>query len=97
MRLPLKAHIGGLGFLLDVQVAVVARSVFYQVMMVCYLHPFLEGKDLVVTHTPIISRLYVKLPQKTVQQLQLVQNAGALRFTRASKIDCITPILRELH
>ncbi len=37
------------------------------------------------------------LPQKTIRQLQLIQNAAARILTRTKKSEHITPVLRSLH
>lgn len=59
-----KAHVCGLGvlsdpgLLLNVQVAVVARSAYYYLWLVGQLCPFFHKKDMaMVTHALIISKL----------------------------------------
>lgn len=48
-----------LTLLLDKQIAAVARGLFYQLQLVCQLHPFLEKKDQAsVTLAVVTSRLY---------------------------------------
>ncbi|KAF7248327.1 putative uncharacterized transposon-derived protein F52C9.6 [Varanus komodoensis] len=94
VALPLRDRVHRLGVLLDpelsleAQVTAVARSVFLQLRLIHQLRPFLENDCLAtVTHALVTSRLdfcnalYVGLPLKTVQILQLVQNRAARLLT----------------
>ncbi|XP_053169630.1 uncharacterized protein LOC128353010 [Hemicordylus capensis] len=110
VALPLKEQVRSLGVLLDpallleAQVEAVARGAFAQFRLVRQLRPFLKKADLAtVTHALVTSRLnycntlYVGLPLKNNQKLQLVQNAAARVLSRAARWEHITPILKELH
>ncbi|XP_061465627.1 uncharacterized protein LOC133376825 [Rhineura floridana] len=110
VALPLNAQIRSLGVLLDpslsleAQIASVAQGAFYQLRLVAQLHPYLDRENLAsVVHVLVTSKLdycnalYVGLPLKTVQKLQLVQNAAARLLTGTRRSDHITPILARLH
>ncbi|KAF7248337.1 C3a anaphylatoxin chemotactic receptor [Varanus komodoensis] len=99
-----------LGVLLDpelslkAQVTVVARSAFFQLRLIHQLRPYLEYDCLAtVTHALVTSRLdfcnalYVGLPLKTVQILQLVQNRAARLLTGTGCYVHMTSVLRQLH
>lgn len=53
-----------------------------------------EVNHAVVTHIQdqLLNALYVLLPLKMAQQLQLEENAAACMLTGANRIDCVTPI-----
>ena len=68
------------------------------------LCPFLDQESLqTVTHALVISRidycnaLYMGLPLKSIQKLQLAQNAAARAVLGAPRRAHITPLLCELH
>ncbi|KAF7239262.1 WD repeat-containing protein 90 [Varanus komodoensis] len=99
-----------LGVLLDpelslkAQVTAVARSAFFQLRLIYELRPYLENDCLAtVTHALVTSRLdfcntlYMGLPLKTVQILQLVQNRTARLLTGTGHYVHMTPVLRQLH
>ncbi|XP_053112476.1 uncharacterized protein LOC128327575 [Hemicordylus capensis] len=109
VALPLKEQVRSLWVLLDpalllgAQVEAVARGAFARLQLVHQLCPFLEKADLAtVTHALVTSQLdycntlYVGLPLKNIQKLQLVQNAAARVLTGAAWWEHITPILKEL-
>ncbi|KAF7238201.1 putative RNA-directed DNA polymerase from transposon BS [Varanus komodoensis] len=108
--LPLRDKVHSLGVLLDpelsleAQVTAVARSAFLQLRLINQLRPYLEYDCLVtVTHALVTSHLdfcnvlYVGLPLKTVQTLQLVQNRAARLLTGTGRYAHMTPVLRQLH
>ncbi|KAF7238180.1 Complement C1q-like protein 3 [Varanus komodoensis] len=110
VALPLKDKVRSLGVLLDpelsleAQVTAVARSAFFQLRLIHQLRRYLEKDCLVtVTHALVTSQLdfcnllYVGLPLKTVQILQLVQNRAARLLTGTGHCVHITPVLRQLH
>ncbi|KAF7249628.1 putative RNA-directed DNA polymerase from transposon BS [Varanus komodoensis] len=110
VALPLRDRVRSLGVLLgpelslDAQVTAVARSAFLQLWLIHQLRPFLENDCLAtVTHALVTSRLdfcnalYMGLPLKMVQILQLVQNRAARLLTGTGRCSHITPILRQLH
>ncbi|KAF7251190.1 Enteropeptidase [Varanus komodoensis] len=89
---------------LEAQVTAVARNTFLQLWLIHQLRPFLENDCLgTVTHVLVTSRLdfcntlYVGLPLKMVQILQLVQNRAASLLTGTGRCSHITPVLRQLH
>ncbi len=68
------------------------------------IKPFLSRKDLEkVIHAFIFSRLdtynslYYGVQDKSLDRLQLIQNAAARLLTGTRKNEHITPVLRELH
>ena len=110
IALPLKEQVCSLGVLLEpslsleAQVASVAQSAFYQLRLVAQLRPYLDRDDLAsVVHALVTSKLdycnalYVGLPLKTVQKLQLMQNAAARLITGTKRFEHIKPILARLH
>ncbi|XP_061443806.1 uncharacterized protein LOC133365612 isoform X9 [Rhineura floridana] len=110
VALPLKEQIHSLRVLLEsslsleTQVASVARSAFYQLRLVAQLRPYRDRDNLAsVVHALVTSKLdycnglYVGLPLKTVQKLQLVQNAAARLVTGTRWSEHIKPILSCLH
>ncbi|KAF7249630.1 putative RNA-directed DNA polymerase from transposon BS [Varanus komodoensis] len=110
VALPLRDRVRSLGVLLDpelsleAQVTAVARNAFFQLRLIHQLRPYLEYDCLAtVTHALVTSRLdfcdalYVGLPLKTVQILQLVQNRAARLLTGTGRYVHMTPVLRQLH
>ncbi|KAF7235229.1 Protein TANC1 [Varanus komodoensis] len=110
VALPLRDRVRSLGVLLDpelsleAQVTAVARSAFLQLWLIHQLRPFLENDCLVtVTNALVTSQLvfcnalYVGLPLKTVQILQLVQNRAARLLMGTGHCSHLTPVLRQLH
>ncbi|KAF7243701.1 Pleckstrin-likey domain-containing family M member 3 [Varanus komodoensis] len=110
VALPLKDRVHSLGVLLDpelsveFQVAVVARSMFVQLWLIHQLHPYLDKHCLaMVIHALVTSwldycnALYMGLPLKMVQILQLVQNKTVRLLMGTSRYSCITPVLYQLH
>ncbi|KAF7236082.1 hypothetical protein EYD10_17124 [Varanus komodoensis] len=110
VALPLRDMVCSLGVLLDpelsleAQVTAVAKSAFLQLRLIHQLHPYLEYDCLAtVTHALVTSclyfcnALYVGLPLKTVQILQLVQNRAARLLTGTGRYVHVTPVHRQLH
>ncbi|XP_062822834.1 uncharacterized protein LOC100554203 isoform X4 [Anolis carolinensis] len=110
VALPLKSQVRSLGVLLDsvlmleAQVSAVAGRAFAQLKLVRQLRPYLVKSDLTtVVHALVTSRLdycnalYVGLPLKTAQKLQLVQRSAARLITGASYRERSTPLFKELH
>ncbi|XP_062825481.1 uncharacterized protein LOC134295910 [Anolis carolinensis] len=110
VALLLKTQVRSLRVLLDSslslepQVSAVARGAFAQLRLVHQLRPFLGRSDLAtVVHALLTSRLdycntlYVGLPLKTAQKLQLVQWAAARLITGAAYREHTTPLLSQLH
>ena len=110
VTLPLKEQLCSLAVLLDpslsleAQVDSMAWSTWGQLWLICQLRPVLDRDNLtIVVHALVTYRLdycnalYVGLPLKMTQKLQLVQNAAARLLTGTSYKDHITPVLKELH
>ena len=81
----------------------ISKSAFYHIKNVSKFRGLMSKHDLEkLIHAFISSKvdycnsLFTGLPNKTIKQLQLVQNAAA-RVLRTRKFDHITPILRSLH
>ena len=86
------------------QVRAVVQSCFFQLRTIAKIKSFLSHSNLqTVILMFIFSRLdncnalYSGLPDKTIQPLQLVQNAPARLLSGAKMRDHISPILRSLH
>ena len=69
------------GLTLEAQMDLVARGAFLQLQKLYQLRPYLDEQSLmtvthalVTSHTDYCNVLYMGLPLKTVQRLQLVQN-----------------------
>ncbi|KAF7245550.1 hypothetical protein EYD10_08337 [Varanus komodoensis] len=110
VALPLRDKVRSMGVLLDpelsleAQLTAVARSAFFQLRLIHQLCPYLENDCLVtVTHMLVTSRLdfcntlYVGLPLKTIQMLQLVQSRAARLLPGTGHYVHMTPVLRQLH
>ncbi|KAF7237138.1 Protoheme IX farnesyltransferase [Varanus komodoensis] len=108
VALPLRDRIRSLGVLLDpellleAQVTAVARSAFLQLRLIHQLRPYLENDclatvALVTSQLDFYNVLYVGLPLKTVQILQLVQNRAARLLTGTGRCAPMTPVLYQLH
>uniref|UniRef100_A0A803TNR7 Reverse transcriptase domain-containing protein n=1 Tax=Anolis carolinensis TaxID=28377 RepID=A0A803TNR7_ANOCA len=110
VALPLKTQVRSLGVLLDSslslepQVSVVARGAFAQLRLVHQLRPYLGKSDLatvvhalVTSHLDYCNALYVGLPLKMPQKLQLVQRAAARLITTAAYRKRTTSLLSQLH
>ena len=76
---------------MDAQLSAVPRRAFAQLKLVGQLHSFFQISDLAtVTHTLVASHLdycnarYIEVLLKTVQKLQLVQNAAFRLLTKAN-------------
>ncbi|KAF7238124.1 Homogentisate 1,2-dioxygenase [Varanus komodoensis] len=89
---------------LEAQVTAVVRSAFLQLQLMHQLRPYLENYCLAtVTHALVTSQLdfcnalYVGLPLKTVQILQMVQSRAAKLLTGTGRCSHITPVLCQLH
>lgn len=110
VALPLKERVCSLGILLDplplleAWVAFVVQSAIHQLWQVAQMHPCLDGDSLNSTiHTVVTSRLdycymlYMGLPLKSLQKLQLMQDSVARLFTRARQLKYTTSILALLY
>ncbi|XP_061490034.1 tRNA-splicing endonuclease subunit Sen15 isoform X1 [Rhineura floridana] len=110
VKLPLQDQVRSLGVVLDsrlsmeAQISAVSRATWYQLHLIRRLQPYLPVQQLpLVVHALVTSRLdycnalYVGLPLKTTQKLQLVQNAAAHLLTNSRHRDHITPVLFDLH
>lgn len=84
--------------------AAVAGGAFYLLRQVHQLRPFLGKKDLAtVVHAVFTSRmdycnpLYVGLPLKRAQKLQMVWSAAAHMLLGKPRFHCATSFLQGLH
>ena len=106
----IKPSVRNLGVILDpdlnyeAHIKKVIQVSFYHLRNIAKIKPFLSTRDLTtVIHAFIYSRLdysnslHSCLSTKSVQRLQLVQNAAARVLTGTKKYDHITPILSSLH
>ncbi len=82
----------------------VIKSAYYHLKNITEIRSSVCSQDLEKrVHAFITSRvdycngLLTGHPQKTVRQLQLIQNAAARILTRTRKSEHITPVLRSLH
>ncbi|XP_077788962.1 uncharacterized protein LOC114600407 [Podarcis muralis] len=107
---PLKEQVCSLGVSLDSQLSIeaqvnsVSRAAVYQLHLVHRLRPYLPADCLArVVHVLDISSLdycnalFVGLPLKVTQKLQLIQIAAARLVTGSGRQDHITPVLKDLH
>ncbi|KAF7247744.1 Reverse transcriptase-like protein [Varanus komodoensis] len=110
VALPLRNKIRSLGVLLnpelslEAQVTAVARSTFFQLRLIHQLRPYLENdclatvtRALVTSQLDFCNALYMGLPLKTVQILQLVQNRAARLLTGTGRYVHMTPVLHQFH
>ncbi len=86
------------------QINAVVKMSFFQLRLISKIKPFLSRKVLEkFIHVFIFSRLdycnslYYGVHDKSLDRLQLIQNAAARLLTRPRKNKHITPGLRELH
>ena len=81
------------------------RSTYFYLWRIAQLHPYLDGGGALTTlvHALVISRLdhcnalYVGLPLRLMQKLQMVQNAVARLLSGVRKQQHISPTLAALH
>lgn len=66
------------------QVVVITERAFSQSHLVLQLHPFLDNSE--ATHASVTSQLNIGLLLKTIQELQLVQNAVMLTWSCPEKV-----------
>ncbi len=85
-------------------VKAVTKSAYFHFKNIARIRCFVSSQDLEkLVHAFITSRvdycngLLTGLPEKTIRQLQLIQNAAARILTRTRKYEHITPVLRSLH
>ncbi len=79
----------------------VTKSAYYHLKNIARIRCFVSSQDLEkLVHVFITSRVdYCNglLPQKSIRQLQLIQNTAARILTRTRTSEHITPVLRSLH
>ncbi len=105
-----KNQVRNLGVILETDlsfsshVKAVTKSAYYHLKNIARIRCFVSSQDLEKrVHAFITSRvdycngLLTGLPNKTIRQLQLIQNAAARILTRTRKSEHITPVLRSLH
>ena len=88
----------------DKQINQVVKMSFFQLRLIAKMKSFVTRKDLEkIVHAFIFTRLdygnalYYGVHQKTLNRLQLVQNAAARLLTGTRKSEHITPVLKKLH
>ena len=89
---------------METQVASVVRFAYFHLWRIAQLRPYLDRGGLTtLVHALIISRLdhcnalYVGLPLRLMQKLQMVQNAAARLLSGVRKHQHISPTLAALH
>ncbi len=105
-----KNQVRNLGVILETDlsfsrhVKAITKSAYYHLKNIAIIRCFVSSQDLEkLVHAFITSRvdycngLLTGLPNKTIRQLQLIQNAAARILTRTRKSEHITPVLRSLH
>ena len=82
----------------------ITKTAFYHLKNISRVKGFMSQKDQEkLIHAFISSRLdycnglLTGLPQKSIKQLQLIQNAAARVLTRTKRSEHITPVLKSLH
>ncbi|KAK0146594.1 hypothetical protein N1851_014100 [Merluccius polli] len=82
----------------------ITKTAFYQLKNISRVKGFMSQTDQEkLIHAFISSRLdycnglLTGLPQKSIKQLQLIQNAAARVLTRTKRLEHITPVLKSLH
>ena len=82
----------------------ITKTAFYQLKNISRVKGFMSQTDQEkLIHAFISSRLdycnglLTGLPQKSIKQLQLIQNAAARVLTRTKRSEHITPVLKSLH
>ena len=89
---------------MESQVASVVRTTFYHLRRVAQLRPYLDVgalttlvRALVISGLDYCNALYVGLPLRLLQKLQVVQNAAARLLSGVKKYQHISPTLAALH
>ncbi len=110
LSLETKDQVRNLGVLIDSDLTFnnhirsVTKSAFYQLKNISRIKGFMSQTDQEkLIHAFISNRLdycnglMTGLPQKSIKQLQLIQNAAARVLTRTKRSEHITPVLKSLH
>lgn len=110
LALETKDQVRNLGVLIDSDLTFnnhiksVTKSAFYQLKNISRIKGFMSQTDQEkLIHAFISNRLdycnglLTGLPQKSIKQLQLIQNAAARVLTRTKRSEHITPVLKSLH
>uniref|UniRef100_A0A8C5GRC9 Reverse transcriptase domain-containing protein n=1 Tax=Gouania willdenowi TaxID=441366 RepID=A0A8C5GRC9_GOUWI len=105
-----KDQVKNLGVLIDSdltfssQIKSITKTAFYHLKNISRVKGLMAQKDQEkLVHAFISSRLdycnglLTGIPQKSIKQLQLVQNAAARVLTRTKRSEHITPVLKSLH
>ena len=110
LSLKTRAQVRNLGVLIDSDLTFsshiksITKTAFYQLKNISRVKGFMSQTDQEkLIHAFISSRLdycnglLTGLPQKSIKQLQLIQNAAARVLTRTKRSEHITPVLKSLH
>ena len=110
VSLAVKSGVCSLGIHLDptltmeTQVASVVHTAFFHLWWIAWLRTYLDmGALTTLVHVLVISRLdhcnalYMGLPWRLMQKLQVVQNAAARLISGRKKYKHISPTLATLH
>lgn len=105
-----QASVKNLGVIMDsdlsfsAHIKSITKSAFWHLRNISKIRDFVSKQDLEkLIHAFISCRidycnaLLVGLPQKSLRQVQLIQNAAARLLTKTKKREHITPILKSLH
>ena len=90
---------------LEKHIKAITKSAYYHLKNISRLLDLMSQQDLEkLVHVFIFSRLdycnsiFTGLPEKSVRQLQLIQNSAARVLTKTKKVDHISPIhIKSLH
>ncbi|KAI2647989.1 putative RNA-directed DNA polymerase from transposon BS [Labeo rohita] len=110
LALQTKTEVKNLGVILDSELTFkahidnVVKTAFFHLRNIARVRPFLNFEDakklthaFIFSHLDYCNALLIGLPKKTIERLQLVQNAAARVVTHARKFAHITPIFADLH
>ena len=106
----IKPEVTSLGVVLDSDlnfnshIKKVTKTAFFHLRNIAKVRPFINQNDAEkCVHAFISSRLdycnalFTGLPKKSIERLQLIQNAAARLLTKTKKREHISPVLASLH
>ena len=105
-----KSCVRNLGVMLDSNLSFnthiknITKSAFWHLRNIAKIKDFVCKQDLeklihafITCRVDYCNTLLIGLPQRSLRQVQLIQNAAARILTKTKKRDHITPVLRSLH